>query len=274
MNQQEVRTFLERYFDAHQTLYTERHPAYFEVELPVKVDKDLGNRPFYWTYVEQLSLPPQPMKMTFVFDRQAAPADIRGEDITFGSPRLQQFFASAERHGRYVRLYEQTSGPSGRQTALVPWLGVNYKVSFICDRKKDMLFSLGLNLIHGYIEENFYTRIEQTAMQPALPAYAYTMRPIYGLESAKTRLELYVSERIGAEDPSWADCARERLTAELEIAEQFYTREAESEEARADDAQSKARRLEELRWQYEPRIEIAVINGGLFYMKEQEKNPG
>ncbi|BAU27372.1 uncharacterized protein YqhG [Aneurinibacillus soli] len=270
MNQQEVRTFLERYFDAHQTHYVERHPAYFQVELPVKVDKDLGNRPFYWTYVEQLGLTSQPMNMTFVFDRQTAPPDVRGEDIAFGSPRLQQFFASSERHGRYVRLYEQTSSDlSGQQTALVPWLGVNYKVSFVCDRKKDLLFSLGLNLIHGHIEENFYVRMEQPVLQPALPAYAYTMRPIFSLESARTRLRTHLSERIGAEDASWADLAQERLAAELEMAEQFYTQPSESDEDEAGRTTSRARRIEELRWQYEPRIDVTLINGGLFYLKKQ-----
>ncbi|WCN38882.1 YqhG family protein [Aneurinibacillus uraniidurans] len=270
MNQQEVRSFLERYFDAHQTHYIERHPAYFVVELPIKVDKDLGNRPFYWTYVEQLDLPPQPMNMTCVFERQAAPPDIRGEDLTFGSPRLQQFFASAERHGRYVRLYEQTSSDvSSEQTALVPWLGINYKISFVCDRKKDLLFSLGFNLIHGHIVEDFYAKMEQTTLQPALPAYAYTMRPIYSLESARTCLRTYLSERISAEDTAWAARAQERLAAELEMAEQFYTRQAESAEEETDYTTSHTRRMEELRWQYEPRIDVTLINGGLFYLKKQ-----
>jgi hypothetical protein len=269
MNQTQVRTFLERYFAAHQARYTEQHPAYFTVELPIEVDKDLGNRPFYWTYVERLNLDPQPMYMTFVFQRTALPADVRGEDISFGSPRLQQFFASAQRRGRYIRLYEQHSVTPSNAThsALSPWLGINYKISFICDRKKDRLLSLGINLIHGQIYEEFFDMLETRAMSPLLPDYAYTMRPIFSIDSAIERLEQHVQGTIEEEDKTWAEEARRRLTAELAQIEHFYAEQSSAnEEKEKGTPDYKEKRMEELRWQYEPRIEVEIINGGMFYL--------
>lgn len=272
MNQSQVRSFLERYFNAHQARYDEKHPAYFKVELPPEVDKDLGNRPFYWTYVERLNLEPQPMHMTFVFDRDALPDGIHGEDIAFGSPRLQQFFASARRHGRYIRLYEHipSSRASDAQDALTPWLGINYKVSFICDRKKDRLISLGINLIHGQIEENFFEALERRSMLPVLPDYAYTMRPIFSTDSAIQRLELHVQNTIAEEDSSWAEEARQRLAAELAQINRFYTAKSAADKDKDESSfEHKEKRIEELRWQYEPRIDVEMINGGLFFLHHQ-----
>jgi hypothetical protein len=271
VNQAQVRSFLERYFAAHQARYEETHPAYFTVELPVEVDKDLGNRPFYWTYVERLKLEPQPMYMTLVFDRSALPSGVNGEDIAFGSPRLQQFFASARRHGRYIRLYEHTVpfAAADAHTALTPWLGVNYKISFICDRKKDRLVSLGINLLHGQIEENFFDMLEVRSMLPVLPDYAYTMRPIFSVDSAVQRLEQYTQSLIEKEDKSWAEEARRRLAAELTQTEHFYAaKKATGEEGEESSSKHREKRLDELRWQYEPRIEVEMINSGLFYLQQ------
>ncbi|MFT9849374.1 YqhG family protein [Aneurinibacillus sp. REN35] len=268
MNQMQVRSFLERYFAAHQARYEEVHPAYFKVELPTEVDKDLGNRPFYWTYVEKLNLEPQPMCMTLVFDRAALPDGVHGEDIMFGSPRLQQFFTSARRHGRYIRLYEHANAQAAPdvQAALTPWLGINYKISFICDRKKDYLLSLGINLIHGQIDEHFFASLESRAMRPLLPDYAYTMRPIFSPDSAVTHLEQYIEKYIQQEDTAWAKEARKRLASELLQIEQFYTAVDAGDKPNETVMNPKEKRTEELRWQYEPRIEVDIINGGLFFL--------
>ncbi|MED0679953.1 YqhG family protein [Aneurinibacillus thermoaerophilus] len=276
MNQAQVRSFLERYFAAHQAHYVEQHPAYFKVELPIEVDKDLGNRPFYWTYVERLNLEPQPMCMTFVFDNASLPEGVNGEDITFGSPRLQQFFASAQRHGRYIRLYEHTDPPNGSNLhfALTPWLGINYKISFICDRKKDRLLSLGINLIHGQIKENFFDYLEARNILPVLPDYAYTMRPIFSIDSAVQHLERHVQTAIDAEDKTWACEARSRLAAELAQIEHFYARKTATEDKNEEPVLNhKEKRAEELRWQYEPRIEVEIINGGVFYLSHTPAPP-
>ncbi|WP_027417841.1 YqhG family protein [Aneurinibacillus terranovensis] len=273
MNKMEIRRYLERYFDAHQSHYTQVHPSYFQVRLPVEVDKDLGNRPFYWTYVERLNIEPQPMHMTFIFDKENAPDDVRGEEMTFGSPRLHQFFASTRRRGRYIRLFE-CPGKDIKRAALIPWLGVNYKISYICDRKKDVLLSLGINLLHGTIQEDFFSRMQERPLDPVLPNYTYTVQSIFTIDSAIKKLEDYVQNEIAKENPVWAVEAERRLNEELAIVENFYAHkksetdanESEKEEKKANSLDYKTKRIQELRWQYEPRIEVDIINGGLFYL--------
>ncbi len=263
MNQVEVRQYLERYFDAHQANYVEKTPDYFSVQLPIEVDKDLGNRPFYWTYVERLNLEPQPMFMNFIFHSEKVPQNFRGEKITFGSPRLLQFFSSALRHGQYIRLYEHTDKritPQGNNP-LLPWLGVNIRVSMICDVKKDRLLSLGFNLVHGTIVDSFLSTLNNKECKQVMPDFAYTIPPIFSIESAMGKIEGYIHQQIQQEDQSWAHQARERLSREMSLVEHFYV-----ENSKEQKTEEKEKRLEELRWQFEPRIEVDIINGGLFYL--------
>lgn len=268
MNQQQVRQYLERYFNAHQTQYVEKTPSYFSVRLPVEVDKDLGNRPFYWTYVERLNLEPQPMFMTFVFQPESIPSDLRGEKITFGSPRLQQFFTSARRHGQYIRLYEHSPHIKNTilsgNTSLMPWLGINVRISMICDGKKDHLMSLGFNLVNGSIVEAFSTHLKEKDMKPVMPDLSFTIPPIFSLDSAMVKLEEHIKGFIRSQDTTWAEEARERLAFETSLVENFYTQQTEEKEEGPQE-NVKDKRVEELRWQFEPRIEVEIINGGLFY---------
>lgn len=269
MNQQEVRDYLERYFAAHQARYEEKTPDYFRVQLPMEVDKDLGNRPFYWTYVERLNLEPQPMFMTLIFNPEKVPSDLRGERISFGSPRLQQFFASAKRHGQYIRLYEHPAQENHLQgnSPLIPWLGVNIRISMICDVKKDLLVSLGFNLVHGTIVESFFTSCSDRDLKPVMPNFAYTIPPIYSIDSALGKLENFIQGMIGKQDHSWAKQARERLEKEMDLVKHFYIEKGEKEQVEEEKEKENVmnKRLAELKWQFEPRIEVDIINGGLFY---------
>jgi hypothetical protein len=282
MNKTEIRTFAERYFHAFQSQFIENNPAYFAVELPPEVDKDLGNRPFYWTYVEKLGMEPNKLTFTFVFDRENTPSDIRGEELLYGSRRLHQIFDSAKKHGKYVRLYEeviegQRMNPLG-SAPLVPWLGVNYKIEFICDQKRELLLPLGINLISGAMVDNFYERLQATALTPKLPDYSFTMQPIFGIDAAADRLELYIQQRIDQEDTEWAQQAWTRLGEEKKIVESYYDQESHRqgstnnhtdtpEDKQKEITQEKETRLKELQWQHEPRIQVSPLNIGLFYLR-------
>lgn len=279
MNQQEIRDFVESYFRAFQSPFLEETEAYFSVQLPIEVDKDLGNRPFYWTYVEKIGMEPTPLTLTFIFDQENVPDGIRGEALPFGSRRLHQIFDSAKKHGKYVRLYEipvtQSFNHSLNSFPLVPWLGVNYKVEFICDQKKDLLLPLGMNLISGEIVTDFYQKLIHLSISPKLPDYAFTMQPIFGIDSAANRLEQYIQSVLNQEDTHWAERARERLEDEKSLIQSFYEEaiqptsenEEELEEKKGKLEAEKQTRLQELTWQFEPRIDVSVINVGLFYLK-------
>jgi hypothetical protein len=282
MNPAQIREFAESYFRAFQSQFVENTPAYFSVELPKEVDKDLGNRPFYWTYAEKMGIEPNTLTLTFIFDRDNTPADLRGEDLSFGSRRLHQIFDSAKKHGRYVRLYEQSAQDrilsALSSSPLVPWLAVNYKLEFISDQKRDLLLPLGINLISGAIIVDFYEKISNMQLTPKLPDYCFTMKPIFGIDSACARLEQYVQARINEEDTAWATFASERLEEEKRLVESYYSEEYVRHSSTKDDGldmeehkeqigQEKLKRLAELEWQHQPRIEVDVLNTGLVFLR-------
>ncbi|GAB7386785.1 YqhG family protein [Bacillaceae bacterium] len=262
MNQTQIREFMETYFQAFDSVFLEKHPAYFTVKLPKEVDKDIGNRPFYWSYVEKLGMEPQPLVVTFVFDRERFPNHVRAEEIRFGSARLHQIFASAKKHGRFVRLYEKQALPL--QAPLMPWLSVNVKIEFICDRKRDVLLSVGIDLIRGEIVPDFYKKVRNLPLSPKIPELQYTLPPALALADAVERLERYVRSEIAKYDTAWAHEARERLQQEIALLEAYYGEHC-------DSAAEKEQRIQELRWQYEPRIEVRTTNVGLFFLRPGRK---
>ena len=78
------------------------------------------------------------MKLSLITDPNKVSDEIKGETIHFGSPRLHQIFQSTKTLASYIRLYEKSPVIQGKQTPLKPWLGLNLKVSYQCDRKKDV----------------------------------------------------------------------------------------------------------------------------------------
>ncbi|MGD8191600.1 YqhG family protein [Brevibacillus ginsengisoli] len=359
MNQQEVRRYIESYLAAFSTHIVESHPAFVTVKLPDEVDKDIGNRPFYWSWVEKMNIPPQPLILSFLFDEEKKPENFRGEFVHFGSRRLHQIFESTRKHGSFVCLFEQSPLASSaitrahRSTPLTPWLCINVKISFICDKKRDCLLSLGINLHHLRMVDDFYTFLKRLTLSPAIPDYHYTLDRRLSLEHAFDMFNDHVHSFIATQDQKWAEEARRRLSEELEILEAYYTqleldeKEKDSREKTQTDTtggaqepdiptnavnlpledpspapfslplmsnqqdvsapvsleehrqgggsildflrmnsipetskekivqqdwkssspqEEKNRRMAELKWQYEPRIDVQVINAGLFYL--------
>ncbi|MGE5701003.1 MAG: YqhG family protein [Clostridia bacterium] len=340
MEQSTVRRYVERYMSAFGAHVMESHPDYLSITLPVDVDKDIGNRPFYWTWVEKMNLPYQPLTITFHFNGQPLPQGMRGEVLHFGSARLSQIFASARKHGQFVCLYEQTPMSAiplrggKRSVPLTPWLCLNVKISFICDKKRDMLAYFGVNLHQPRLVHDFYPFLKQLSLHPAIPDYHFTLERRLSLDEAIVIVKRETDQLIAAQDQSWAEQARERLQEEISILEAFYEECREREPAKdadSDDensvsdeslegeqtasvetapveslqpsagapmrildflrmngiqetpkqqiaqedwksstlAEEKERRIAELKWQYEPRIELSFMNGGIFYLHNQ-----
>lgn len=53
MKQPDIHRYLRRYFTANESTIVEESPAHLTVQLSVKLDKELMNRPFYWHYLEK-----------------------------------------------------------------------------------------------------------------------------------------------------------------------------------------------------------------------------
>jgi hypothetical protein len=262
VQQQEIHQFLESYFKANNCDILENQQGHMTVQLNVEVDKELMNRPFYWHYLEKTGGVPNPMKLTFITNKQKAPENIKGEVIHFGSPRLHQIFASTKNLAGYIRLYENNSSNTGIQTPLIPWLGLNFKISYQCDRKRDIFQSIGLQLINGRIVEDFHDNLLTLPMKPKIPDYAYTLSPLIKPKSGLTRIHSLLNTRIEQEDASWAEDAKIRWKKDLDLLHHFY----EDSEDKSESFETEKIALQE---QYEPKIIVSIVNGGLFYLTEK-----
>ncbi|UED72870.1 YqhG family protein [Brevibacillus sp. DP1.3A] len=349
MQQQQVRQFVERYLATFSAHIVESHPDYFTVKLPVEVDKDIGNRPFYWSWVDKMNLAYQPLVLTFTFHPDCMPEGLRSEHLHLGAARMQQIFASTKKHGSFVCMYEQQGGLLGnagkrRSTPLVPWLGMNLKVSLLCDKRRDILLYLGINLHQPRMVTDFTSFLFSLSLTPAIPDYYYTLDRKVTIQEALQMAQQEVEHTLEQADQQWAEEARTRLSEEMAILEAYYEelarREPENEQTNVDETGEEAeqpeaqssleqetlhsepdpdgptpveqpisfdeyrasggrildflrangiqttsreeinqaewkkstpdeerqRRKDELAWQYEPRIEVSFINGGLFYL--------
>lgn len=261
MRQEEIQRFLERFFTANGCDITGKSPGHLTVQLTADVDKQIMNRPFYWHWLEKTGGMPNPMKITLITNEEAAPADIDGEFIHFGSPRLFQIFQAVKKNGKFIRLYEKISSAGGH-IPLEPWLGLNVTISYQSDLKKDKLLSLGLHLISGQLTENFQERMEARALSSHISDYCYTVSPLIKPESGIKRLERYIEQAARAEPLDWAEASLKRWNNDLSLLNQFY----EEAEEKPEEYEIEKKALQAL---YEPKIEIKIENGGLFYLQKK-----
>jgi hypothetical protein len=267
MDQSTVRSFTERYLQSHHCHTIESTPTHLITQLSIQVDKELLNRPFYWMYVEKMNLHPEPSRCCFIFHPDEAPAHLHGEYLFHGSPRFTQMLESAQKLGQFVRLYQEPRGMdryTNRSKSYIPWLGINFKISYICDQKMDRICYLGFNLQSGEIEEGFYARIQPLPWTSKLPAQRHTVSPRFPIAEAAGECEYYLQDQLENEDHTWAINALTKLTQELEQLERFYPDEAHIS---PENHKEKKQRQSETVWQFYPRVEVTVINAGLFYME-------
>ncbi|MCR2820377.1 YqhG family protein [Lederbergia panacisoli] len=263
MLQKEIHQYLETFFSENDCLIEEAGLGHLTVQLTVDMDKELMNRPFYWTYLEKTGGIPNPMKITFITDQEKIPDHIKGEIIHFGAPRLHQIFKATKKISAYIRTYEVPSkANSNQQVPLHPWLMLNIKISYQCDRKMDLLKSIGLNLINGSLFENFYEQAEALQLQQTIPDYCFTISPIIRPESGIKRIENYLINEVTKEEHPWAKDAITRWNEDLQLLDHFY--EDHSEKPETYEIEKKA-----LRDQYEPIVNMEIINGGLYYLATQ-----
>lgn len=282
MDQAWVREYVEKYLELHQCEVIDKNSGYTQVKLSVDVDKDLTNRPYYWTFVERTGTEPETLTLNFIFDSEQTDKTIRGEEIRFGSERLKQIFHSAKNRGRMVRLYQQyhhlknNKKHSPAVQPLSPWLGVNYKVEFLSDQKKDKLISVGMNLATGEMKENFYEMLRNINLGPVLPPNVSTIPSFLNIREATLQLEEWILHEIKKEDFDWVYKANERLKEEINQLEAYYlieeiqTEENDEEKKQETEAKlvEKESRIDEAKWQYSPRVEVKPINFGLFYLDQ------
>jgi hypothetical protein len=260
MQQHEIHQFLERYFTANGCDLVSNGDGHMTVQLTIDLDKELMNRPFYWHYLEKTGGIPNPMTLSLVTDGEKAAEDFKGELIHFGSPRLHQIFRSTRNLAGYIRLYEERMNFNGQQVPLHPWLGLNIKISHVTHLKKDNIRSIGINLINGNIQEDFHNFLLSKKLTPKIPDFSFTLTPIIKPKSGINRIQSYLLQGIEKESFEWADEARKKWDEDLQLLNHFYGDHEEKPESYQMERQA-------LKEQYEPKISIDIINGGIFYLQ-------
>ncbi|MEB2302100.1 YqhG family protein [Lysinibacillus xylanilyticus] len=258
MYPQQVHSYLRQFFTENDCRIVGEDQHYLTVQLTVDIDKRIMNRPFYWQYVEATNSEANPAQVTFITNQTASAGGLYGEAIHFGSPRMNQLFQATRDLGAYVQLFEKVDTAIG-QVILTPWLGVNFKVSYCCDQTKEMLYSFGINLLTGIINEEFQETI-CTAEFDTVPAdnafhVQFIIKPLRALE----RLNATIEKIIEQDDHSWATEAKKRWQRDQRVLDYFY----EEEEDKPECYEIEKKALEE---QYDTKIKIEIINGGLFYL--------
>lgn len=150
------------------------------------------------------------------------------------------------------------------QIALEPWLGLNVKISYLADRKKDKLLSLGLHLIRGEVVEQFQEKLETRELSSQIPDYCFTMSTMIKPESGVKRLYSLMEHYAHEEPDDWAVRAVQKWKEDTELLNQFY-------EGTSDTSVEYEIERQALKTLYEPKISLTIENGGLFtYSKKEE----
>ncbi len=272
MNQIWVREYLKKYFIENECQIIEEGLGHIEVKLSKEVDKDLTNRPYYWTFVERTGTEPETLTLNFILDSDKAPKEKRGEEISIGSERLKHIFNSAKKRGMAVRLYQQFSSRNKFNIPknFTPWLGVNYKIEFLCDKKKDKISSLGISMGNGEMKENFMNYLNNISLGPLLPPNIPIISTFITLREAALQLEEKIMLEISKEDFTWANDAYVKLQDEINQLEGYYSNNFVKNKENFDNEMllvEKEKKIEEVKWQYSPRIKVVPINYGLFYLE-------
>jgi hypothetical protein len=194
------------------------------------------------------------------------------EHLHFGSARLHQLFDYVRQRGRNVFLFAEP--PRGAcaadpfSHAYTAWLGVNFKISSECDMKREDLYSWGISLATGVIDEKFGERLQASKMTTRLSPEIRLLKSTLTPRKAMARLEAHLERKLRRGDFTWAVEAEARRQEERERVTSYYRpliERADSEEQKRALQERLARREAEIDWQYRPRMTVSVTSCGIFH---------
>lgn len=253
-------SFLRSFFTACECSIIEESEHSLTVQLTEEADRALMNRPFYWHYKDRLGQTGDPMTITFFTQDPGRLLTHQEEYITFGSPRFHQLLSYAQKKASFVKLYEarKTSGT----VQLDPWLFVHFHLSYEANNKKEKLVPLALHLINGAFSEDFLEKVVSRNVSHAITPYHYVLSPLITPASGLNRLKQKLWQELLTEDHEWAQTARKKQQAELELLESFFEQDQDENDHFERERAAIIRR-------FEPVIRISVLNGGLFYLAQE-----
>ncbi|MFD2658360.1 YqhG family protein [Gracilibacillus thailandensis] len=250
--------FLHQYFTLHDCDVITENNTEMTIKLTRELDQVLMNRPFYWHYMDKIGRIGEPMSL--YLDTSTKKKDNKKEWIHFGSPRLQQIFHHIKQNARFTILYEETSGDI--KTPLHPWLVTNIMVHYRGKQKKESIHSIGLQLINGMMKANMMKHLDTFTMDLRMSDYSFTISPIIKPASGFNRIFHYLEHSLLEEDMQWVEESKKALREEIQLLDYFFHQQEENKEILEKEKERLTERLE-------PRIEIEIINAGLFYLTEK-----
>jgi hypothetical protein len=316
LNEKQVHKYVSRYLEATECSILEKSPSHFTVKLSPLADRELTNRPYYWSFIDNVGAEPETMTYLLVTDKEkydtaeelkknslsmeqadpatqaqdaaanaalgrslgfihgslAAPLRVPREDLFFGARKLDQLFDAAKAKGSYVQLFQEPEKRSTNPYSSTPyttWLGVNMRVEFACDRKREEIHCYGISLATGQCVEHFYDRLLERKLIPRLPANIHITKNGISYNKALVIIEQALERKLRTYDYSWAESASARLAEELERIRGYYEPLIKNglEENKPALEEQFTQRQSEIRWQYEPRVTASAINCGIFHLE-------
>ncbi|SIS63430.1 YqhG family protein [Alicyclobacillus vulcanalis] len=270
--EEERLVFCDRYFTSVGARTLVARPMYREYELPVDVDKELIERPFYWMWVEATHQPVEPTVLRLAFDADAqareearlnqdSPSSAfpwspkkRVERIDFGAHLFDRILMSAARRGRTASVREGQPGAE-----IVPWLMVNGVFAYTADMNREEWFSYAVCLDNLQIVDRFYERIKHRDLVGA-PASEILRHSRHTFQDAWRTLQRALTEHADAQDPQWAEEAMTRLRGDLAQLTAYYDSllARASEDERSAILEERDRKHAALLEKSAPRVECRI----------------
>ncbi|RIV29147.1 hypothetical protein D2Q93_00800 [Alicyclobacillaceae bacterium I2511] len=287
---EELIKFCDHYFAACQARVLCTQSDYREYELPVDVDKELTDRPFFWAWIEQTGQTAPPTILRLAFTVEAAERENRrlrhqveeqqvgmahptfipipkSELLTLGSFRLARIFASVEERGKYAKVKPKSEHGKAMVTHLVPWLMINLLISYRSDFLRQEFVSYGICLENGQITDNFYDLIKNIPME-TVSETELCLNATLSFTAANQIIRRRIEQYIHQLPHDWAITASQHWADEIVQIETYYQSLAPDKDVSelAMLESEKQYKLQQLEKRYRPHIEIEAKQIALIYL--------
>ncbi|CQR46830.1 Bacterial protein YqhG of unknown function [Paraliobacillus sp. PM-2] len=261
MGIENLHKFLNTFFNENQCQVEQQTNEDLTIQLSPELDEQLMNRPFYWQYMKKMGLEGEPSRLYLTVNPNKKDEDEnKYEFIHFGSPRLQQIIQILLSKGKYVKLYQSII--TTQHTPLIPWLVLNIKISYIGKDKKEVLKSIGINMVNGAIINEFIHAIRDIQWGVKISDFCYTLTPLIQVKHSYQRIMQLVEEMLQQETHEWAATSWGKMEKEKNLLKQFYQSEEDSYQNHYQ------KELEAIESIYQPKIDISIVNGGMFFITQ------
>lgn len=250
-------SFIKTFFKEHQCKIIDESNDQLTITLTEILDSVLMNRPFYWHYIKSTGQQGEPMTITLTTNPKNTSNE--NEFIHFGNPRFQQIVRFLRDHEKFMKLYEVIN--TSQMTSLFPWLLTNIKVTYKGFLLKEELFSIGLNLVNGFMRVNMMDILASERLERTISHYCHSISPLMTLENGYRRIEQVIVNYIKEQDHQWSDDALKMMEQELTMVDYFFSQQNKDRQYEVEKKKIYER--------YKPVITIETISGGIVYLTER-----